>query len=350
MTVLSDLEITLPHFPDAILVGPPNTPEEEWLAWRKGGVCGSDVAALIGADQRRDALQVFVEKTTDWKRPVDAKLDRAARRGKKLESLIAEIFGEETGYPVLGPPGLLQHKKFPWARATLDGTVLDPHCAVLECKSRNWRSGLAEGWRGKEPPDGPTIQACWYMLVTGLRRAYVAGLVDDDFHSFVIERDDEFLRHLTIVAERFYREHLLTGRPPKPSGQKSTVELLSHLWDIKPGTIKVFDPDEVLEIRTERRALQEEIKKKEEEVNKLTSQLKMLLGDAEEATGPDGTTLFSWKAEGNFAQARFCKELPHTAAEYMTTKTVLDVERIKTEEPALYAAYRARVFRDGSSL
>src|SRR3546814_1758627 len=62
---------------------------------------------------------------------------------------------------------------------------------VLECKTRTWRSAQVENWRGDEAPDGPALQAHWYLTVTGYRAAYVAGLIDDDLTWFRLERDDE---------------------------------------------------------------------------------------------------------------------------------------------------------------
>lgn len=347
--VIADPGPCLPHFPDGTVIAPPGLPENQWLQLRREGVGGSDIAALLGLDKHKGALELYLEKRGEYTRPHNPDLHRAGRRGKRLEPLVAEFFSEETGHLTVGTPGTLAHRREPWMRVNLDFMVFDPAPAVLECKTRTWRSGKAEDWTGSEPPDSPTVQACWGMAVTGWRRAYVAGLVDDDFHWWVIERDDELIGHLIQAARRFWFDHVLRGRPPAPDGLDSTKELLAHLWDVKPGSVKIFDPGEVQPQLHERHHLQQQIKQLKKRINEIEGGLRMMLGDAEIAQAPNGDPLFSCKPNGTFAHARFREELPETAKAYTRQADVLDIDRLKTEDPNLYTAYRSRVFRDGTT-
>lgn len=347
--VIDDPGIHLPHFPDGFVIAPPGIPEDEWHKLRELAVCGSEIATLLEENRFGGALQLFHEKRGEYTRPRNRRLETAARRGKRLESLVAEIFAEETGYPVLGTPGTLAHIDEPWMRVNLDNIVLDPDPAVLECKTRTWRSARSENWNGEDPPDGPTLQACWGMKITGWQRGYVAGLIDDEFKWFRIERDEEFLDHLAKIARRFYYNHLLPGIPPPVDGLESTAQMLGHLWDVKPGMVKIADPDEVNPLRAQRRIIKKRIKEEEEELRKVEGRMKVIAGDAETIQAPDGTELFRWPSDGNFSEARFATELPETAREYTKQVDAIDLKAIKTKEPALYAKYRGRVLRDGST-
>lgn len=344
--VITDPGTCLPHFPNATVIAPPDLPEDAWKELRNTGIGGSDILSLLRMDRRRGPLKLFLEKRGQYTPARDKQLDVAARRGKRLEPLVAELYAEETGHLVVGNPGTLAHIGEPWMRANLDFMVFDPDPAILECKTRTWRSAKSEDWDGDEPPDGPTVQACWYLLVTGWKRAYIAGLIDNELVHFKIDRDEELLSHLATVARDFYYNHLLPGIPPPPDGLASTNDMLACLWNVKPGAVKVVDPAEVQPLLTERRTAKDKIKKLEEDINRIEAELKLMHGDAEALVAPNGDKLCSWAKSGNFAHAKMRKELPETAAAYTRPIDTIDVERIKTEDPALYALYRARVFKD----
>jgi putative phage-type endonuclease len=164
--------------PTARLLLPAGAAAEVWQATRATGVGGSDVAAILGMDAHRGALAVWLEKTGQAPQRRDARLERSARRGHRLESLVAEFFAEETGLTVLDSPGTLQHVDHPHWIANPDRLTVATagigrdDVSVLECKSRTWRSARFEGWHGEEAPDRPAIQAHWYLTVTGYRTAY----------------------------------------------------------------------------------------------------------------------------------------------------------------------------------
>ncbi|RBQ21541.1 endonuclease [Spongiactinospora rosea] len=337
--------------PTARLLAPSGLPRDEWLDVRRQGIGGSDVAAILGMDKRRGPLHVYLDKRGELREERDAKLDRAARRGHRLEGLVAEFFAEETGRIVLNTPGTLQHAEHPWMLANpdrisfADSNFADP--AVLECKSRTWRSARAEDWGGDEPPDGPALQAYWYRAVTGYGKAHVAGLVDDDFVHFELADDTELIGHLVTLVADFWRDHVEAGIPPEPGDLESTDELLGRLWDATADSFRLFNPEESkaadallarrAEVVAERRAL-------ERELGAIENKLKARLGDAEIALAP-GRELYSWKRNGNFAYKRFRQAYPDLAREYTRTAKAIDGERLAAEQPEIHRRFRARVFR-----
>ncbi|GAA3078160.1 YqaJ viral recombinase family protein [Streptosporangium carneum] len=357
--------------PAARLLAPAGLSREEWLEVRRTGVGGSDVAAILGMDTRRGPLHVYLSKRGEGELAErrDPRLDRAARRGHRLEGLIAEFFAEETGHAVVESPGTLQNAERPWMLANVDRLVVEappdgvaaavyepdgvlPYGVTgpLECKSRTWRSARREDWKGEEPPDGPALQAYWYLAVTGYQRAWVAGSVDDDFVWFRLERDEELIGHLVTLVTEFWHDHVLTGVEPDPGDLEATDELLGHLWDVKPDAVKFFAGAEVAEIDallTERDGILAQRKELKRDLGRIENRLKAKLGPneiAEVALAP-GRELYSWHRNGTFASKRFREAEPELAAEYVHLVKAIDRERLAAEKPDIYARFRARVFR-----
>ncbi|MEU3899799.1 YqaJ viral recombinase family protein [Streptomyces sp. NPDC045251] len=333
--------------PTARLLLPAGAPEDVWRATRQQGAGGSDVAAILGMDSYGGALRVWLEKTGQAPERRDARLERSARRGHRLEGLVAEFFAEESGLTVLDSPGTLQHADHPHWLANPDRLVTsheDDAPGVLECKSRTWRSAQAEGWHGDQAPDGPAIQAHWYLTVTGYRFAYVAGLIDDDLSWWRIERDDELCAMLADAVDRFWHDHVEAGLPPAPDGSEATTELLARLWEAREEATVEVDPVETVLLTQRRRELREQISDLGDELTAVENRMRALLGDAEVAT-VGAKPVITWRQNGNFAPSRFREAEPELAAQYTHLVPAVDLKRLAADHPLTYRKYRARVLR-----
>ncbi|MGV4984569.1 YqaJ viral recombinase family protein [Streptomyces sp. NRAIS4] len=344
------IRASAPVTPTARLLLPAGASEDVWRAARLTGVGGSDVAAILGMDGHGGALRVWLEKTGQAPERRDARLERSARRGHRLEGLVAEFFAEESGLTVIDSPGTLQHVDHPHWIANPDRLTVAPddqardELGVLECKSRTWRSARVEGWHGDEAPDGPSLQAHWYLTVTGYRHAYVAGLIDDDLEWWRLERDDELCGLLADAVDRFWHDHVLAGLPPKPDGSQATTELLARLWDAREEATVEVDPVETMLLKRRRRALRQEITVRDNELTEVENQLRANAGDAEVAT-IGGRVAYTWRQNGQFAAARFREAEPELAAQYTHLVPAVDTERLAADHPEIYRKYRARVLR-----
>ncbi|GAA2107602.1 YqaJ viral recombinase family protein [Streptomyces synnematoformans] len=333
--------------PTARLRLPGRAPEEEWHAVRRTGVGGSDVAAIVGLDVHRGPRHVYLAKRGELDGRLPGRAGRAARRGHRLEGLVAEFFTEDTGLVVRDAPGTLAHADHPhWlanpdriAWRDDDGTLTDP--SVLECKTRTWRSAKSEDWTGDEPPDVPAIQTHWYLAVTGYERGYVAGTVDDDFYWWRIDRDDELIAMLTDAVDTFWHEHVVPGVPPPVDGSAATTDLLARLFDVQPEKTLEVDPVGTAVLLARRRELKERADAAADALAAVDNALKDQLGDAEVATA-GGRVLYTWRANGNFASARFREAEPELAREYQRHAPVVDTDRLADEDPETFHRFRAR--------
>ena len=83
--------------------------EEEWLAYRRKGIGGSDVAALLGMSPWRTARDLFYDKLN-----IAVVVDHedncvALEMGQLLEPLVAKIFHHRTVYKIYQLETIIHH-------------------------------------------------------------------------------------------------------------------------------------------------------------------------------------------------------------------------------------------------
>ena len=95
-----------------------HSPRDQWLARRRELITASDVAAILGEDQRRGPLAVWCSKTG----AIEADENEAMIRGRDFEDAIARTYHRQTGRPVGALPDyeIAIHPALPWLGATLD--------------------------------------------------------------------------------------------------------------------------------------------------------------------------------------------------------------------------------------
>ena len=75
-----------------VLVSTENLTEQEWLAYRRRGIGGSDVAAILGISPFRTARDLYDDKLNIALAVDDAGNWVALEMGHLLEPLVAQIF------------------------------------------------------------------------------------------------------------------------------------------------------------------------------------------------------------------------------------------------------------------
>jgi len=138
-----------------------------------------------------------------------------------MEPIIREEFSDRTGFKVKEVKAILQHKRFPFMLANLDGIVTDPERGegIFEAKTANayaaaeWEAGI---------PDAYSLQVQHYMAVTGLNFAYIAVLIGGNkFLWKYIERDEGTIDLLIQLEARFWK-YVQSNTPPPIDGSKAS--------------------------------------------------------------------------------------------------------------------------------
>lgn len=293
-----------------VLVATRDMPREEWLAWRRQGIGGSDAAAILGLDRYKSAFEVYAEKVGLKTEEPD---NEAMRQGRDLEAYVAERFCEATGKKVRRRNAMLQHPAYPWMLANIDRWVVGEN-AGLECKTTSVlnRARFAQG----EFPANYYVQCMHYMAVTGAEKWYLAVLVlNKAFHVFTIERDENEIQALIEAEKRFWEEHVMPQIPPTPDGTESTADVIKAMFPEarERETVALFGYEEKIKAYLE---LDARIAELERQRDALKQELQLVLGDAE--LGRAQGYMVEWKNQ---------------------IRRNLDTNRLKAERPEIYEQY-----------
>ena len=128
--------ITMAYQPK-VLCSTAGMTENDWLAWRKTGIGGSEAGIILGSNPYRTKRELFYEKT--GVEPVNEKETStlALRWGHALEETVAQEFSYKTGLRVYQMPEMYQHPIYPFMQGNIDRFIDFPDGTrgILECKT-----------------------------------------------------------------------------------------------------------------------------------------------------------------------------------------------------------------------
>lgn len=235
---------------------------EKQKALRLKGVGASEIAVLAGLSRWSTPAAIFEAKVRG--RP---ELDSyAADLGNEMEAPIAKVWAKRNKRTIAMVDTLVHPDRvnFPLALATPDRafyrTPLERGDArvkktdvrdaegILQVKSTSWRM---RRWWGKDGsadvPEEYLVQAIWEGSVAGHREVVFAVDFDKtDLHEFRVPVRDEIFHALYEIAARFWRDHVLTGKPPPPDGTEAYSEFQER-WFPRDNGAPLQTPDEKLE-------------------------------------------------------------------------------------------------------
>ncbi len=173
---------------------------EEWLQFRRSGIGGSDMGAILGLNPWRSVLDVWLDKTSDEE--PEEEQSEYAYWGTVLEAVVADEFQRRTGMKVRRCNYTLRSIEHPFMLANIDRELVGID-EGLECKTA---SAYKEAeWKGDLVPDSYYVQCQHYMAVTGYKAWWIACLIGgNQFVYKRIERNDEFIAQLIEAGRQFW--------------------------------------------------------------------------------------------------------------------------------------------------
>lgn len=295
-----------------ILVETEGLSREEWLRYRKCGIGGSDVAAILGISKWNSAISLWLDKTNQTNEPVEE--NEAMQWGTIMEPIIRNHFAEVTGKTVVEVKAMLQHPEHPFMLADVDGLTTDDegNPAILEIKT------ASEYKRSEWENDIPSYyltQVQHYLCVTGVQKAYVAVLIGgNSFKVYEVDADAE-IQSMLIAVEKDFWNKVQNMIRPEMDGSDAAKNLLDSLYH---GGIseEIVMPDEAIEYVDayfEACAEEDNAKAKKQEAS---NHIKEIMGDYDKAT---------------------C--LGHSISWKPVSSERLDSKALKEAEPEIYAKY-----------
>jgi putative phage-type endonuclease len=265
---------------------------EQWMEYRKKGIGGSDVGAIVGLDKYKSAFSVYLEKVGAI--APEEEESEAAYWGKMLEDKVAEEFAKRSGLEVRERNELLQHDTHDFMLATLDREILCPQrgVGILECKTSS--EYLKEEWTGNDIPDSYYVQVQHYLAVTGYPFAYIAVLIGGNkFLYKEIERDEEVIQYLYRLESDFWHRHVVPKIPPALDGSNATVQALDHLYSRSVQARRELS-DECMRWLAELEHIKKDMKRLAMRKQELENRIKQFLGECEIGTY-NGVEAVTWK-------------------------------------------------------
>lgn len=210
------------------------TDRDLFLADRRRGIGGSDVAAVLGLDPYKTPYQLWRDKLG----LEDGAANKAAlRRGNFLEAALLARYAEVV-QPASFEPGVPHQADDGWRRGNQDARAVmnDGTRRVVEAKTVTrhvFRNEWGTPWTD-EVPDRALCQGLWYGnldnadvidfavcvvpddpdQVLGLTAAEVLQVAE--FHVFQASRNSDLEQAIVERAHKFWHENVLTRVPPEP--------------------------------------------------------------------------------------------------------------------------------------
>lgn len=289
------------------------SPEEVEL--RRRGLGASEIAAILGVNPWRSALDVYLSKT-------GRKTERSSARtdlGHRIEPVIRDWYIDRQGECSWEVPTTLVHPELPWAMATPDCLLhLGERQKLAEFKMvghrirPHWTSGV---------PGYVVTQVLWQMFVTGIHDADVAvwfGLEEDDQDVIPVRYDAALVEEIRIVAEHFWHYHVEKDLPPDPEPTEDWMEYLISRFPVSSAPVMPM-PNGAEEWALRYLAANAAITAAEQEKQLARTELQWILGFSEGMENPKYRVSWKSDAEGQIAWKALAMDLhpsPELIAKY----------------------------------
>ena len=310
---------------------------EQWLAERKKGLGGTDVACIllsacedesekIGSFEN-SVFKLWSEKTNLFEsEDID---DAVLMRGRVMEKYVCEFYGLHLGEGCkLWEEGLTWHPTRPRIFGTPDRLV--EHNGVrfgMDAKTRRFRRGWGESGTTDVPLD-VEIQMRTYMEIFDAPYWDIATLFSlDDFRVYRLERDKELGEGILDIAESWWEKHVVNEVPPDVDNTDLCKHVLGKLHKrvqekpLRVATVSEKDLyEKIIEVREQAKSIQ---KKKTE----LENRLRAAIG---EDPGIEGVA--TWKMGKNkkvFDKNKFREDHPNIYEKYVVEQPGTRILRIK---------------------
>lgn len=305
----------------------------EWLNWRRTGLGGSDIAAVLGLSKWRTPWDVWADKKGLLPEKEET---NAMRRGRLLESACATFYEEETGAKVEEVPSLVGPE--PWMLGSLDRLAHHPNereTVILECKTARDRSDW--GASGTEQvPIYYATQALWYMAVADIDECDFSTffVFNDAWEIFTIHRDKEVEQAIIEATGDWWTTHVIGNEEPEIGQSSEASKFLADRFHVNNGETRTATDIEISMAKdyaaiceTERdiRAL------KDAKAN----EIRQAIGDDTGFRWRGGRATWNTVHKSTFDTERFVTDHPDMVPGFMT----IDTKALKKANPKLFKQY-----------
>jgi len=183
----------------------------EWHVWRKGGITGTDAAALLGLHAEKTPWRIWAEKLGKVIHE-DISGNPNVRRGVELEPVAREAIEDKYGLMLL--PFCGEHDEHGFLRASFDGIDDQGAPWEIKCPGDNvWDSVKTLGEAAAEY-QRYYCQVQHQILVSGADAATLVFFHNGELLEFVVNRDDAMHQEIITKGQAFMAL-LESGKEPE---------------------------------------------------------------------------------------------------------------------------------------
>lgn len=221
----------------------PKMSHDEWLAWRRNGVGGSDAPAIMNVSPWSTPFQKWEEKVYD-----KTKVDNAAMRfGRDSEEASRREYESLMGVSMF--PLNVENTKYSWLHASLDGIDLNGD-KIVEIKKAN-REDHATALSGRVPDK--YIPQCQHILrVTGSPGMDYFSSPADGSKGVVVEvaRDASYIDDDLFPKVQKFWDNVTHRTPPELTDKDFILMESNKDWKkLAAEVLKIRDQKKTLEER-----------------------------------------------------------------------------------------------------
>ncbi len=213
----------------------------EQKATRRGGMGGSETAAIFGLDKFKRPFDVYTSKVDGW----EPEQTEDMLRGECLEDGVARWYGKKHGVEVINPDKTFRHATRPLILATPD-RLLTTALGETELLSIKCPRG-ADEWGEDETQTFPAraniqVQQEAAVLAShgfNIARAWIAAPIWGDLRRYPVRLDVELQERIMTGTEKWWAKHVATKTPPAIDGGEGARRWLLSKFPHAEGKEKV---------------------------------------------------------------------------------------------------------------
>lgn len=230
-----------------------------WLALRKTMLTASDLAAVMGEDDKRSALDVYIDKVVGREDEVLG-LDDPRLWGKVLEQPILSYVARHYGWKYRKGGYLLRSREHPHLGCTLDAEV-DRNDGLGWVPFEGKTTDLPRDWDEESGalPTRVLIQVQHHLAVTKAPGGPVFALIQRKRPVEITIKPSPEFHEIIIDVSRTFMELVRTGTPPMPDGSEAFGRAMQRFYRQGNGAAVAL-PREAVEWTREYQAVSEQIK------------------------------------------------------------------------------------------
>ena len=297
-----------------------DTTRAAWLAWRRGGIGASEIAAVCGLSPWASPLSVYLHKTGAL--PDDLPPTEAMSLGVDLEHFVADQFTKRSGLHVVGAQTWCEHPELSWARCTVDGFVAESPTSTRAHALGIFESKTTGSLHTYEPvPDHVELQVQWQMFVCELEHAWLCVLGGGHRLGIVVvelHRDDAAIEAMVRAGAAMWERIELQQPPPIEAFYPGDAHDLADAFS-EPDPDAVVELDDCAELVAELRQLKADAAAVDRQLKRTENALKARLGNAEAGT-LNGQPVVTWRGQDRHG---------------------IDITRLRAEQPAIAEQYES---------